>query len=96
MYSAPPSNVLRRNPFSQVTVNLGYKKKSPHPDFKIHFTLSSSSGPPRKKRKRLTLDEELMLKKVEVEELKKDIILKDEKIHRLLGIIKKYEDSKSN
>ena len=27
-----------------------------------------------------------------VEELKKDIILKDEKIHRLLGIIRKYED----
>ena len=40
--------------------------------------------------------EELMLTKVKVEELKKDIILKDEKIHRLLGIIRKYEDSKSN
>ena len=33
-----------------------------------------------------------MFTKVKVEELKKDIILKDEKIHRLLGIIRKYED----
>ena len=40
----------------------------------------------------ITLEEELMLTKVKVEELKKDIILKDEKIHRLLGIIRKYED----
>ena len=37
-----------------------------------------------------------MFTKVKVEELKKDIILKDEKIHRLLGIIRKYEDSESN
>ena len=44
----------------------------------------------------LTLEEKLVLTKVTVEELKKDIILKDEKIHRLLGIIRKYEDSESN
>ena len=37
-----------------------------------------------------------MFTKVKVEELKKDIILKDEKINRLLGIIRKYEDPESN
>ena len=48
---------------------------------RMYITSSESSGPQRKKSKRLTLDEEIKLTKVKVEELKKDINLKDEKIH---------------